>query len=226
MENKLTRAKAILFDLDGTLLDTSLDLLQSLNTLLSNEDTKMKLMPDELWSLWGKGGRKIVNAVFQLAETDPRLDALTTAFNLIYQKQLHAQAQFFSGIPELLLWLQDHHIPWGIVTNRAKEFTVPFPTHLSLLSQAQCIVCGNEVTHPKPHPEPLLTAAKLISTPPSDCAFVGDSYEDYIAGKQAHMTTIFASYGFSAAEAHQNKITPDYLIDTPSHLLKLLQSTS
>ena len=222
MKNKLNKIKGVLFDLDGTLLDTSVDLLQSLNLVLANHGLPPVSLSQKLRSVLGRGGRRIVNSVFQFSDTDPRLEVLTSEFNIVYQKQLHAQAQFFNGIPGVLMWLDRHYLPWGIVTNRAKDFTLPFPKHLDLLSKTSCVICGDDVKHPKPDPEPLLQAAQCLQLKPDDCIFIGDAEEDLIAGVKAQMPTVLAAYGFSAEEA-QMKIMPDYIIHSPPELIRLLQ---
>jgi HAD superfamily hydrolase (TIGR01509 family) len=226
MSNLLAPIKGFLFDLDGTLLDTSEDLILALALLAANHQTEINKKSPQLWATLGKGGRAIVNSIFKLPENDPRLTELTEEFNLIYQKKLHDQAQFFPGMPELLNWLDQQQLPWGIVTNRDRAFTTPFPAHLAILEKSHCIICSSDVLNPKPHPESLLAASKLLKIVPEACAFMGDSYEDMLAGKQANMLTLFAAYGFSATDSNHKKIQPNYTLESPQALLNLLRQRS
>ena len=129
----------------------------------------------------------------------------------------------FDGVNELIAQLNQAGLKWGVVTNKSERFTLPLTRAMPLFSTAQTIVGGDTTPHAKPHPAPLLEAARQIGVVPERCAYVGDDERDIIAGRAAGMPTVAAAYGYLGATADTTHWKADATIATPAHLLKLLQ---
>lgn len=186
---------SLLFDLDGTLLDTAPDFAFIINKL-RNQKNLVSLPYAYIRSIVPLGLSSMVTQGFDIpldhAEFIPIREKLLTD----YREHLGQKTEFFPGIPELLNLLDEHQIPWGIVTNKVTSLTIPLLQHFNLQNRAKCIVCGDTTAHPKPHPEPLNYAANLIKMPKNSCIFIGDAESDIIAGKASGMTTLAALYGY------------------------------
>lgn len=191
---------AILFDLDGTLLDTSKDFHVAINNVLAAQ----KRPPVDY--------QKIRNAISygskQIIADALGLDHITNAVHAIYVNKLlppfleqYTQTEFkytetFPGIDALLTAIEKANLPWGIVTNKHKVLTEPLLRAKGYLDRSACLVCGDATPKPKPAPDHLLIACKMLKTTPDKCIFIGDSINDILAGKAAGMRTIAAAFGF------------------------------
>ena len=193
--------RAILFDLDGTLADTAPDLAAAVNQLR----TERGLTPVDyalLRPVASAGARGLIGAAFGLTAADPEYETLRVAFLQNYTAAIAVQSTLFKGVTELLAALDARGIKWGIVTNKAARLTdllVP----LIGLQQAGCVISGDTTPHPKPHPAPLLEAARQLGVPAQECWYVGDDLRDIEAGRAAGMFTVAAAWGYCGATLPQ-----------------------
>jgi len=186
---------AVLFDLDGTLADTAGDLAGAVNRLRRERG----LIPVPVASVRAHasaGARGLLFAGMGVVPTDPEYPVLRDAFLLHYESCLAETTHLFAGVGKLLDMLDARGLAWGIVTNKAMRFTQPVVAALALEKRAGAVVAGDTTPHPKPHPEPLLHAARLLDRAPSRCLYVGDDLRDVQAGIAAGMPTLAARWGY------------------------------
>ncbi|WP_150551350.1 HAD-IA family hydrolase [Pandoraea soli] len=187
--------RAVLFDLDGTLADTALDLVAAVNKVRT--DRGLAPGPFETLRLQAShGARGLIGSAFGVAPEDAAFPSLRDAFLANYEAALCVQSRLFDGIPALLEALAARGMPWGIVTNKAARLTDPLVELLGLAEGAACVVSGDTTPHSKPHPAPLLYAAERIGIAPGRIVYVGDDLRDIQAGKAAGMATVAAAYGY------------------------------
>lgn len=186
---------AVLFDLDGTLLDTAPDLGQALNHLL--ETYHLPAVPFAVSrSAAGSGCRGLLKLGMNIDPQDPRYPGLCEQLLAFYQHQLLNTTHFFPGIEKTLVLLEEKAIPWGIVTNKPAKFTNQLITHLQLDKRAACVISGDSLSKRKPHPEPILHACGLLRMDPKHCLYVGDAAVDIQASKAAGNPSLVALYGY------------------------------
>lgn len=215
----LRQPRAVLFDLDGTLVDTAPDLAAAINAVRT--DRGLAPAPyEQLRPVASAGARGLIGAAFGLTPDAPDYDALRTAFLSNYAGALAVHSHFFEGIGELLSTLEARGILWGIVTNKAASLTGPLVQQIGL-GTAACVVSGDTTPHAKPHPEPLFEACRRINLPPADCWYVGDDLRDIQAGKAAGMPTLAAAWGYCGQTAPASW-DADVILDKPLQLLKHL----
>lgn len=216
----LTPPRAILFDLDGTLADTAPDLAAAVNSLRTARGLTPTPYP-LLRPFASAGARGLIGAAFQLHPSDADYEALRVAFLDYYEANLVRESRLFDGIDTLLADLNDTTMSWGIVTNKAARFTEPLVMQIGLQG-AGCVISGDTTPHPKPHPAPLLEAARRLALAPSDCWYVGDDVRDIQAGRAAGMPTIAAAWGYCGA-MEPATWGADAVALTPSDLLQQIQ---
>jgi 2-phosphoglycolate phosphatase len=172
----LITPRAILFDLDGTLADTAPDLAGAMNRL--RIERGLPPTPyEQLRPVASAGARGLIGAAFGLKAGDEGYEELRVAFLDNYAVALAVESRLFDGVPALLGTLLDHGLVWGIVTNKAARFTDPLVPQIGL-GEARCVVSGDTTPHSKPHPEPLLEAARRLGLAPQECWYVGDDLRD------------------------------------------------
>lgn len=211
--------RAILFDLDGTLADTAPDLAAAVNLLR----TARGLIPapyEILRPVASSGARGLIGAAFGLKPEDEDYETLRIAFLDNYAATLSVKSRLFDGVTELIRGLGKHGLAWGIVTNKAARFTEPLVSQIGL-HKAGCVVSGDTMPQPKPHPGSLLEAARRLGVPPQDCWYVGDDIRDIQAGHAAGMHTIAAAWGYCGDIAPRTW-DADLIIETPLQLLKCI----
>lgn len=216
---KLPQPQAILFDLDGTLADTAPDLADAVNQLRIVRG----LQPVDyglLRPVASAGARGLIGAAFGITPQDDEYIALRDDFLRNYETSIAVHSHLFDGIPELLSNLQRKDIAWGIVTNKVTQLTNLLVPQIGL-DHAACVVCGDTTAHPKPHPAPLLEAAKRIGILPERCWYVGDDLRDIQAGRAAGMTTIAAGWGY-CGDVLPSTWEADVLVESPKQLSELL----
>lgn len=202
----LSLPKAILFDLDGTLADTAPDLAAAIQAL--QEERNLPITPYEvLRPVVSAGGRGLIGAAFGLTPDDEEYAELIDGFIQNYGLKLAEKSHLFDGVQDLLSTLDDQGVLWGIVTNKHARFTDPLVPQIGL-QHAGCIISGDTTAHPKPHPAPLIEAAKRLEVAPENCWYVGDDLRDIQAGKAAQMRTIAADWGYA-----DNSVTPSWDAD-------------
>ncbi|WP_395823590.1 HAD family hydrolase [Collimonas sp.] len=211
--------RVILFDLDGTLADTAPDLAAAMNRV--RKDRGLEETPyEQLRPHTSAGARGLIGAAFGLKPGDLGFNELRDGFLDHYAAALAVNSTLFDGIPALLRDLRERNLGWGVVTNKAARFTDPL-VRLIGLGDADCVISGDTTAHPKPHPEPLLEAARRLNVAPHECWYVGDDLRDIQAGQAAGMATIAAAWGYCGA-TEPGSWAADALIDTPIQLLALL----
>jgi phosphoglycolate phosphatase len=212
--------RAILFDLDGTLADTAPDLAAAMNRVRIARG----LAPapyEQLRPVASAGARGLIGAAFGLKPGDDGYEELRVAFLDNYAAALAVESRLFEGIVPLLQELLDCGLSWGIVTNKAARFTDALVPQIGL-QQARCVVSGDTTPHSKPHPAPLLEAARRLALAPQDCWYVGDDLRDIQAGRAAGMATIAAAWGY-CGDAEPAAWEADAMADSPLHLLNLIR---
>jgi 2-phosphoglycolate phosphatase len=216
----LIAPRAILFDLDGTLADTAPDLAGAMNRLRIARG----LAPtpyEQLRPVASAGARGLIGAAFGLKPGDDSYEELRVEFLDNYAAALAVESRLFDGVPALLQGLLKRGVSWGIVTNKAARFTELLVPQIGL-QEAGCIVSGDTTPHSKPHPEPLLEAARRLALAPQECWYVGDDLRDIQAGRAAGMTTIAAAWGY-CGNAEPVVWGADAMAETPLHVLDLIR---
>lgn len=209
---------AVLFDLDGTLVDSAPDLAGAVNELRTARGLE-HLPYERLRPLVGSGARGMVGAAFGIDPADARFAALRDEFLLLYEKRLLRQTLVFEGMPAVLSTLALSNMPWGIVTNKASRFSVPLTAGLSELRTSGVLVSGDTTPHAKPHPAPLLAAAGQLGVHPGQCVYVGDDLRDVQAARAAGMAAVVAAWGYLGEDAAITAWQADAVIESPQQLL-------
>lgn len=191
----MTKPQAMLFDLDGTLVDTAPDMGDALNVLL-NEYGYESLPKQTIRPHVSHGARGLIDIGFGEPPEGAMFEKYRERFLEIYESRLCQDTKIFDGMLEVLEHLENNHYLWGIVTNKPDYLTQPLLKALDLHSRASCIVSGDTIQERKPHPAPLLHACKSIDRSPTDCIYVGDAERDIQAGRNAGMQTLVALFGY------------------------------
>ena len=207
----------MLFDLDGTLVDSAPDLAGACNEMRI-ERGLAPLPYEELRRMVGSGARGMVGVAFGLVPESPGYLALRDEFLARYEARMTRETRVFDDVVPVLAWLEREGLPWGIVTNKATRFAVPLVAALGLAERAATLICGDTVAHAKPHPAPLLEAARRLELAPEACAYVGDDRRDVEAGRAAGMLTIVAAWGYLGAGDAPDAWGADHLISRPDEL--------
>ena len=194
----MTEINAVLFDLDGTLIDTAPDMASALNALLLKHG-KQALPYEPVRNIVSKGGSALVRLGFGEDIQEEKRLALLQQFLDIYSASLCNESKLFDGVEELLNLFDSRQMQWGVVTNKPGWLTVPLLKQLDLFDRAACVVSGDTLDKRKPDPEPLLFACNKIGCPAQQAVYVGDDERDIIAGKAAGMHTLVAKYGYIAS---------------------------
>jgi phosphoglycolate phosphatase len=211
----------ILFDLDGTLVDTAHDLAYALN-LQRERHGLAELSLDVIRPYASHGSKGLLAVGFDLTVDDADFAEMRDEYLAIYDQVLTRQPILFDGIAELLISLEAKHIPWGVVTNKPRRFTQPLMHSIGLLARAACVVSGDDAPRPKPYPDTLLMACKQVNVNPAQCWYVGDAERDIQAGKAAGMRTVVALYGYLAETDQPAAWGADRMINKPLDFLGLI----
>ena len=213
---------AVLFDLDGTLLDTAPDFIRCLNQLRQHHGLA-PLPPEHIRRSVSNGARAMIRVGFGLEPDHPDYLEKHTAFLDLYETGVAVETRLFEGLDTLLQALEQRHIPWGIVTNKPVRFAAPLVEALGLDQRCSVLVCPDHVSQRKPHPEALILACRQLGAPPAQAVYVGDHERDIEAGRNAGMTTIAVRYGYIEAPETVDLWQADLVVDTVSDLANLLQ---
>ncbi|MGZ4960355.1 MAG: HAD family hydrolase [Methylomonas sp.] len=213
----------VLFDLDGTLVDTAPDLVACLNKALAAHGFQY-VDHEDVRPLISHGAMAMINHAAR--EADEALKSRMLDFMLdSYQNNIAEHSRFFAGIHETLLAIETLGLKWGVVTNKRERFTLPLMDALKLSERAACIVSGDTTANPKPHPEPMLAACKQAGVEPENCVYIGDALHDIAAGKSANMKTLAALYGYLKEGDRPENWGADALIERPEQLLHWIESS-
>lgn len=213
--------EAVLFDLDGTLIDSAPDLGAAVDQMRVARG--LPSLPLEHYRpMAGAGARGMIGVAFGLTPENPGYNDLREEFMANYERGMTARTYAFAGIPELIGALLQRELAWGVVTNKIERFTLPLTGAMPLFASARTIVAGDTTPHPKPHPAPLLEAARRLDLPPQRCLYVGDDERDIVAGLAAGMGTVAATYGYLGARGDVSTWGAHATIAAPGDLLGLL----
>jgi len=189
----------VLFDFDGTLADTAPDLAAAANR--QRQRRGLPALPlSALRPYASHGARGLLHAALGMVPEDPGYASARMQFLDDYVADMTRHTRLFPGVAELLARLDAEQIAWGIVTNKASSMAVPLIAHLGLAQACRVTVCGDTTAHAKPHPEPLLHAARSAGYTPQQCVYVGDDLRDVQAGHAAGMPVIIAAYGYCSGQ--------------------------
>jgi phosphoglycolate phosphatase len=212
---------ALLLDLDGTLLDTAPDMGGALN-LLRAEHGLEPLPAHVIRPMVSHGAMRLVALGFPEATGDA-FESLRLRFLELYAANLAVGTRLFPGFEDVLESLESRGLPWGIVTNKPGWLTDPLLAALGLDRRAACAVSGDTVSERKPHPLPMLHAARLVGVDPGRCVYVGDAERDIQAGRAAGMTTVVAAYGYISAGEDPLQWQPHGVVTSPDELLRWME---
>ena len=217
------KLSCVLFDLDGTLVDTAPDLIACLNKTLVVHDYRA-VDNTHIKPCISMGSLAMIKHA--AADADEALQAKMLDFMLdCYQHNIAEHSRFFSGIHETLDTIESLGLKWGVVTNKRKRFTLPLMHAMKLMDRAACIISGDTTANSKPHPEPMLAACKQAQVNPENCVYIGDASHDIAAGKSANMKTLAALYGYINENDRPENWGADALIEHPQQLQHWIQTT-
>lgn len=214
------RTSAVLFDLDGTLLDTAPDMVAALNQLRL-EERREALPYQTARAFVSNGAPGLLGLAFADAAA-AQLERLHARFLELYAARLTHSTVLFPGMAVVLGRLEAAAIPWGVVTNKPARLTEPLLEGLRLRSRCACVVSGDTLSERKPHPRPLLHALTQIPAPVPGAVYVGDAERDIVAGRAAGLRTVAATYGYIPPGEDPAAWGADYRISQPCDLLELL----
>lgn len=215
--------RAVLFDLDGTLIDSAPDLGAAADQMRVQRG--LASLPLEAYRpMAGAGARGMLSVAFGIGPEDPTFTTLREEFFRNYESCMTQRTQAFDGVAELIAQLQNLRMPWGVVTNKSMRFTQPLTQGMPLFRSAATVISGDTTPHAKPHPAPLLEAARQLAIAPEHCVYVGDDERDIIAGLAAGMHTVAACYGYLGQKSDTHAWGAHAQINSPLELLQWLPS--
>lgn len=212
--------RAVLFDLDGTLLDTAPDLVASLNHVRRAKSLEPVRTEDYRHHV-SRGAVGLLTAGLP-SVSEEEFQEHKAAFLEHYRQNLFVQTRPFEGVPELLGALDVRGVPWGVVTNKSEALTRPLLGQAGLLNRAACIVCGDTLAYNKPHPAPVRLACEILRLLAEDVLMVGDDARDLEAGTAAGTQTAFAAYGYVMPDQEGLVLDGSYQIAKPLDILDLI----
>lgn len=213
--------QVILFDLDGTLVDTAPELGLALN--MQRERHGLEPLPQPVIRPYASHGTQgLLKVGFGLTPQSDSFAAMRSEYLELYDQVFDRAPVLFPGMAELLQELRARGLPWGVVTNKPRRFTLPIMQALGLLDEAACVVSGDDAPRAKPHPDTLLRACEIAGLDPAVCCYVGDAERDIQAGQAAGMHTVVARYGYLDETDQPEAWGAEALIDTPLDLLDKL----
>jgi len=215
--------QAVLFDLDGTLIDSAPDLGAAADKMRTQRGLP-SLPLEQYRPMAGAGARGMLGIAFGMTPEHPEFLAYREEFFVNYESAMTERTVIFEGVPQMIAALVQAGLPWGVVTNKSSRFTDPLTAAMPLFATAGAIVSGDTTPHAKPHPEPLFEAARRLKVDPARCVYVGDDERDIVAGLAAGMGTVAATYGYLGQQTDVSRWNAHLHIDAPSALLKFLRS--
>lgn len=223
MKNAKLPITAVLFDLDGTLLDTAPDFAFVVNQL-RQQYGQPALDYSLIRATVSNGARALITLAFGLEEGDSGFDSLRQQLLELYSQHLDVDTKPFDGISELLDWLDGQLLPWGIVTNKPRLYTDPIIKALGLSTRCAAVVCPDDVQKTKPDPEPLHLACHRMQCEAHQTLYIGDHRRDIEAGINAEMQTIAANYGYISSADPTENWGANFYVDHACELIPLIQS--
>jgi len=213
--------KAVLFDLDGTLVDTAPDLAGALNHVLQSEGMP-PLSLNTIRPHVSRGGLALIQLAFSNTRDEAEFEPLRLKLLDYYLDHIADESALFDGCDAMLQQLEQRAIPWGIVTNKPGWLTQPLLQRLDLDQRSAVTISADTTAQKKPHPLPLQTAAEIIHIEPQACLYAGDDVRDIEAGNAADMTTVIAKYGYIEDDADLDAWGADAMIEQPPQILNFI----
>lgn len=221
MTLNLSNVSAVLFDLDGTLLDSAPDLGFAANQLRLARG--MDALPlSDYRAFVGTGARGMLRIALGVSTDASDFESLKEEFFQSYENCMGLHSKLFDGVAQLIEALDRHALPWGIVTNKSERFTLPIVSEIAQFSSAKAVVCGDTTPFSKPHPEPLYEAVRRIQTQAQSCIYVGDDERDMQASHAAGMHSVAAAYGYLGNVGSVESWNPHFVINSPIELTHVL----
>lgn len=218
----MSNLSCVLFDLDGTLVDTAPDLIACLNTAIGSHGYPA-VEVDRFKPFISYGAAAMIEHAAADASAVTKQQILDDMLSA-YQRDIAVDSRLFEGLDELLSYVENRGLKWGIVTNKRQRFTFALLQALHLEERAACIVCGDTTPTCKPAPEPMFAACKQAQVLPEECVYIGDAEHDIVAGNTANMTTLVALYGYLKIDDQPQNWGADGVIEAPGQLLPWLKS--
>jgi phosphoglycolate phosphatase len=219
----LNQISTVLFDLDGTLIDTAPDLAYALNLTRSNYGLP-PIEFNDIRQVVSLGGAAMIKLAFNVEKTDAEFPEIRDKFLSIYSDNIHTHSKLFDGMENVINTLDDTGYRWGIVTNKPEWLTTPLLESMGLDKRVKCVVSGDTLPYMKPSPEPLLHACKQLQCPADVCVYIGDAKRDIEAGCAAGMLTIIATYGYIEETTILDEWGANSMISHPEELLEWLNN--
>ena len=217
----MNNINCVLFDLDGTLADTSKDMCNALNIVLSRN--KFKTVDClELKTHISRGAKGVIEYASYINGRSIDSSLLRAEFLQEYSDKCFIHTSMIDDMSKLIDHMENNQIPWGIVTNKHSKYANQILKGLSIDNKVKCLITGDMVSEPKPNPEGLLEASKLAGIEPAECIYIGDDERDIIAGRSAGMYTVAADFGFIHKDDAADSWHADKVITKPSELINLI----
>lgn len=215
------RLRAVLFDMDGTLLDTAPDFIAICQAMLAERNLPAA---DEqrIRDVISGGAKAMVAAAFNVAPDTTAFEALRLEFLERYQVGCAVHSHLYEGMAELLADIEKANLIWGVVTNKPVRYAEPIMQQLGLAERSAVLICPDHVSRSKPDPEPLLLACSKLDLDPASVLFVGDDLRDIESGRDAGTRTAAVRYGYIHPDDNPNHWGADVVVDHPSDLRKVL----
>jgi len=213
----------VLFDLDGTLIDTAPDMANALNILLREEGYEAMDFSD-IRPHVSNGSAALVQLGFPALADESVKERLKKRYLEIYEDKLCVDSGLFPGMAQLLEHIENQQMRWGVVTNKPAWLTDPLMQQIGLGDRAACIISGDTTENRKPHPEPMYLACKHANSQPQNCIYIGDALRDIQAGANAGMRTVVANYGYIGEGENIAHWGADFVVETPLEILPLISA--
>ena len=211
----------LLFDLDGTLLDTAPDFVTSINSLLGRHK-RAHLDFDLIRNRVSDGSASLLELAFNVTPIDLNFDTLQNELLTLYLEHLGDNTKIFPHIDQILTECDQRALPWGVVTNKPWMYTERLLKRLNLINRARCVICSDHVKKPKPHPESLQLGSMHLNVKIDECIYIGDHSRDILAAKNAKMRSIVAAWGYINKHEDISCWNADWIALTPKKLFNLL----
>jgi 2-phosphoglycolate phosphatase len=213
--------RAVLFDMDGTLLDTAPDFIAICQAMLAERNLPA-IDPQRIRDVVSGGARAMVSATFDVPAESPEFETLRLEFLERYQVGCAVHSHLYEGMAELLQEIENANLKWGVVTNKPLRYAEPIMQQLGLAERSALLICPDHVTRSKPDPEPLILACKMLDLDPASVLFVGDDRRDIESGRDAGTRTAAVRYGYIHPEDNPGHWGADVVVDYPLDLRRVL----
>lgn len=221
-----TSIECVLFDLDGTLIDTAPDFIVVVNQLLQ-ENARAPIAKERIRDTVSDGARALVKLAFDVTENDEKFPTLNQRLlDLYFEKLNNTESKLFPGLDQLLKQMDNQGIRWGIVTNKPEKYAELLLEKLALRDKCKSLICPEHVSHRKPHPEPILLACQQLQASTERTVYIGDHIRDIQAAKNADVIAIAAAYGYLSESVRVEDWYADFILNASEDtaaLLNLLQ---